>query len=133
MSTDDITDNAEPEPERFAGRFVILTHDHPFVHWDLMLEAEGTLRTWRLLAEPAPDRIIDAEALPDHRLYYLDYEGPVSQGRGTVTRWDAGRHDTRQSAQQTIATIEGGRLSCGRILLTPADTGRWTFEFHPQG
>lgn len=133
MATDDHTDDAEHAPERFAGRFVILTHDHPFDHWDLMLEAGGVLRTWRLLCEPAPDRIIGAEPLPDHRLHYLDYEGPVSGDRGTVTRWDAGRHETRQTPQQTIATVESGRLGCGRFVLTPADADGWTFVFHPQG
>jgi len=132
MSTDGNRDDAQPAPERFVGRFVILAHDHPFVHWDLMLEAGGTLRTWRLLAEPAADRIIGAEALPDHRLHYLEYEGPVSGGRGTVTRWEAGRHDTRQTPTQTIATIVGGRLGSGRIVLMPTGASRWTFRFHPQ-
>src|SRR5437879_2020084 len=31
-------------------RFVILEHDHPQLHWDLMLEAGPALRTWRLSA-----------------------------------------------------------------------------------
>jgi hypothetical protein len=132
MATDKSTDDMGQIAEQFAGRFVILTHDHPFVHWDLMLEAGGTLRTWRLLAEPAPDRIIGAEPLPDHRLHYLDYEGPVSSGRGTVTRWDAGHHETRQTPTQTIATIEGGRLGRGRIeLMLNGGDGCWTFEFRP--
>jgi hypothetical protein len=132
MSTEHSSDDAEPSARRCAGRFVILTHDHPFVHWDLMLEIDGVLRTWRLLAEPAPDRIIGAEALPDHRLHYLEYEGPVSGDRGTVTRWDAGHHETRQTPQQTIATIVGCRVRSGRIILTPADAGRWTFELRTQ-
>jgi hypothetical protein len=134
MSSVDFTDIAEPEPDRFAGRFVILMHDHPFVHWDLMLEADGVLRTWRLLAAPAADRIIGAEALPDHRLHYLEYEGPVSGGRGKVIRWDGGRHETRQTPQETIATIASDRLGSGRIELTrSADEDRWTFVFHPHG
>ncbi|HEV2971076.1 MAG TPA: DNA polymerase ligase N-terminal domain-containing protein [Pirellulales bacterium] len=63
------------------------------VHWDLMLESGAALRTWALAAEPASDILIAAEQLPDHRLAYLDYEGPISGDRGTVIRWDAGHFE----------------------------------------
>src|SRR5436305_12258768 len=59
-------------------RYVILAHDHPFLHWDLMLEHDGSLRTWRLATPPVADQDVAAEELADHRLAYLDYEGPVS-------------------------------------------------------
>ncbi len=71
-------------------RFVILTHDWPFPHWDFLAEAAGVLRAWRLLAEPAAGHDIAAEPNFDHRLLYLDYEGPLSGDRGRVARWDAG-------------------------------------------
>ena len=71
-------------------RFVILEHDWPARHWDLLLEAGAVLRAWRLLAEPGPAAAVPAEPNADHRPAYLDYEGPVSGGRGTVSRWDAG-------------------------------------------
>src|SRR5947199_376784 len=56
-------------------RFVILEHDHPARHWDLLLESEGVLRAWRLPAPPQGDALVQANF--DHRLFYLDYEGPV--------------------------------------------------------
>lgn len=65
-------------------RFVLLRHATPAGgHYDLMFERpEGTLRTWRL--ERMPNRgWARAEALPPHRLVYLQYEGPV-WGRGWV-------------------------------------------------
>lgn len=71
-------------------RFVILEHDHPTLHWDFMLEAGDVLRTWRLDAPPNPQRAVSAEPSFDHRLAYLDYQGPISGGRGVVHRWDAG-------------------------------------------
>lgn len=45
---------------------------------------------------PAPPTSGDfpAERIGDHRLAYLDYTGPVSGGRGQVTRWDAGAYET---------------------------------------
>ena len=74
-------------------RFVILEHDWPARHWDLLLEAGAVLRAWRLLAEPGAGVAVPAQPNADHRLLYLDYEGPVSGDRGTVSRWDAGTFD----------------------------------------
>ena len=54
-------------------RFVILEHDHPVLHWDLMLEADGVLQTWRLAQPPALACVIDASAIDDHRLFYLEF------------------------------------------------------------
>ncbi|HAH45813.1 MAG TPA: DNA ligase, partial [Planctomycetaceae bacterium] len=36
-------------------QYVILRHDFPEVHWDLMLEEAGVLKTWRLPEPPAID------------------------------------------------------------------------------
>src|SRR5437764_12400592 len=84
-------DRCEDQP---AGptmpRFVILEHDWPTRHWDLLLEAGDVLRAWRLLEEPELGQTIRAEPNADHRLMYLDYEGPVSGDRGSVKRWAAG-------------------------------------------
>ena len=49
-------------------RFAILTHDHPFLHWDLLLEDGESCRTWRLLLEPAAGIAVQAERIADHRL-----------------------------------------------------------------
>lgn len=126
------SDNEQPAPVRFGGRFVILKHDHPFVHWDLLLEAEGALRSWRLLAEPRPDLIMTAQPLPDHRLHYLDYEGPVSGGRGTVSRWDRGHHTTLQTSVQTTVNVTSDRLGSGRfVLVAGPDPDRWKCTFEP--
>ena len=109
-------------------RFVILEHDHPRLHWDLMLEHEGALRTWRLASAPTrPGDVIDAEALGDHRLAYLDYEGAVSGERGTVTRWDGGDYEGAPVAGGMELTLRGERVR-GHAKLTE-DSGRWTFEW----
>lgn len=75
-----------------AQRFVILKHDHPFLHWDFLLEEATSARTWRLLRQPCLNEPIAAEPLPAHRLMYLDYEGPVSNNRGVVRRVIAGTY-----------------------------------------
>ena len=67
-------------------RFVLLDHDHPTRHWDLMLEVGPVLWTWRL--DAIPDRCASCQAtrIADHRPIYLDYEGPISRDRGEVRR-----------------------------------------------
>lgn len=73
-------------------RFVVLQHDWPQLHWDLMLENGASLRTWRLSEAPHPRHPIALVRLPPHRSIYLDYEGPVSGDRGTVRRVLAGTY-----------------------------------------
>jgi hypothetical protein len=110
-------------------RFAILTHDHPHLHWDLLLEVPGqeTLRTWRLEKPPAPGEIIQAETLPDHRRIYLDYEGPISKGRGEVKQWDGGEYEAlSQTATEIILRFEGTRLQ-GEAVLHCDELGAWTF------
>lgn len=114
-------------------RYVILTHDHPFLHWDLMLEVEGGLRTWRLSAPPAPGIDIRAEPLGLHRAEYLDYEGPVSGGRGHVQRWDAGQYTQSLSTDTSWeATVRGSVLN-GVVRLSTGDGQMWTFVYQEAG
>ncbi|MEN6407519.1 MAG: DNA polymerase ligase N-terminal domain-containing protein [Thermoguttaceae bacterium] len=76
-----------------ALRFVVLRHDHPRgVHFDWMFETGETLKTWSLPRPPLDGDEMDCQRLADHRRAYLDYEGPVSGGRGDVTRWDSGTY-----------------------------------------
>src|SRR4051812_6983714 len=110
-------------------RFVILEHDHPFLHWDLMLERDGILRTWRLAAPPAQDHAVAAEPIFDHRLHYLDYEGPISGGRGQVKPWDRGTYLTEaENAECWTIRFQGERLS-GRAALVCLPDGNWVFRW----
>ena len=88
-------------------RYVILDHDHPSRHWDFMLESGGVLRTWRLLAEPTAGGPIAAEPLGDHRIAYLDYEGPLSGDRGGSSR--AGRRCPLQGSSSRRFPARSGR------------------------
>ena len=108
-------------------RYVILEHDHPVLHWDLMLEAGDTLRTWRLAAPTHPGRTVVATPIGKHRRLYLDYEGPVSGNRGRVIRWDAGTFGWHtDEADQVGVHLDGGRVR-GTAILQQSQTGDWTF------
>ena len=77
-------------------RFAVLTHDWPTPHFDLLLEDGEDCETYRLLGDPAAadpaSGPLPVEPLARHRAHYLTYEGPVSGGRGRVTRWDSGTY-----------------------------------------
>jgi hypothetical protein len=91
-----------------TGRFVVLEHDHPHLHWDFMLEADGVLWTWRLSSPPADGLVAAAERIADHRLAYLDHDGPVSGGRGVARPWDRGNY---ASAEEGVVALTGRRWS----------------------
>jgi hypothetical protein len=104
-------------------RFAILDHDHPFRHWDFLIEAGAVLRAWRLLAEPEPNRPISTELLPDHRPHYLDYEGPISGDRGRVVRWDGGTFDWElDGADEVRVRLVGGHI-VGVVTLRRSPAG----------
>ncbi|MSQ97447.1 MAG: hypothetical protein EXR98_23235 [Gemmataceae bacterium] len=109
-------------------RFVILEHDHPIPHCDLMLEAGDALQTWRLAQPPEVQRIIESTALDDHRVMYLDYEGPVSGNRGSVKRWDVGDFTEEQESTPTarLLSMQGARIH-GHVRLEQIDGKNWRF------
>lgn len=109
-------------------RFVILEHDHPILHWDLMLETGDVLRTWRLAEAPTDTAsVIAAEPLPDHRLAYLEYEGFVSGNRGSVKRWDSG---TFEAMESNAWAFHGQRL-IGIARMECGDGTTWRFQRDP--
>jgi DNA polymerase Ligase (LigD) len=114
-------------------RFVILEHDHPFLHWDLMLESGDVLRTWRLLERPVPGAAIRAEALGEHRKIFLDYEGPVSGQRGTVKRWDEGTFEWETRGTGQLAVRLEGQTLRGMVSLTRSVAGEWSFVLSGNG
>jgi hypothetical protein len=115
-------------------RFVVLAHDHPLLHWDFMLENEAALRTWRLAQPPTESRPIPADAIADHRLAYLDYEGPVSGNRGTVSAFDRGEYALiEETTERVVAELCGAALRGTAVLERSRDDKNWTFAFTPSG
>ena len=119
-------------------RFALLIHDHPFVHWDLLVERGEVLRSWRLLE--SPDRWRDgvssaelsAEAIGDHRLLYLDYEGDVSRERGRVARWDHGQAEWLIEGESSVRLrLTGGRLIGELTLDRESSRSLWVARFVP--
>lgn len=116
-------------------RFAVLRHEMPpgsprATHWDFMLEQEGALRTWALDEPPRADAEIAALELAVHRVAYLQYEGPVSGDRGSVSRWDEGDFKiVHESADLLEITLAGKQLTGqARLMRQPTDPLHWTFR-----
>ncbi|MFO0927467.1 MAG: DNA polymerase ligase N-terminal domain-containing protein [Gemmataceae bacterium] len=109
-------------------RFVLLEHDHPFLHYDLMIEVGDVLWTWRLdVALPTGERLA-ASRIADHRRAYLDYEGPVSGNRGTVRRVDGGEYDWVERQADCLVLQVRGRRAVGRLVLRRTGDEEWEAE-----
>lgn len=117
-------------------RYVILEHQWNGIHWDLMLENEGVLRTWALDSPITAGVDLPARALADHRLFYLDYEGEVSGGRGSVRRiargtytekvWTESRVEVELAGDQLAGVVELLRSGAGAIEMPFFS---WTLRF----
>lgn len=117
-------------------------------HWDFMLERDGQLLTWSLVELPAawsrveanptdlaikttggatvPARpnTIAARRLADHRLKYLDFEGPLSGDRGTVSRVDAGQYLIVEQCDRGLTVLIRGDKIAGHVQLCAAGLAR---------
>ena len=92
-----------------------------------MLEWGDALRTWNLFDLPiawadtlevaGEAETVTAISVTDHRIDYLDYEGPVSGDRGFVQQCDTGTYQLLdQSAAQLEVLLNGQHLH-GKVRL----------------
>ena len=99
-------------------RFVILRHESPRgLHFDFMLEVGDVLKTWALPRLPEAGEEMACESLADHRPEYLDYEGPVSGGRGSVVRQDRGTYLIVRESESQLAVELSGEQVTGRATV----------------
>lgn len=112
--------------------FVIHRHSTPDgTHWDLMLEMQDLLRTWRLNIPPAQinDDPIYAEQIDDHSKRFLTYEGPVQNDTGEVKIVEHGFfHITEDTIFSLKIILKGQTLNGSFGLHKEPDKGNWEFK-----
>jgi hypothetical protein len=125
-------------------RFVLLFHECPPgfgkpSHWDLMLERDGALTTWSFFELPSAwrdegasvsprEELVRATKLADHRLDYLEYEGPLSGDRGSVSRCDSGEYRLVEEKPGCLSVELRGKRVAGRTALRQVVGEGWVLE-----
>ena len=109
-------------------RFVIQKHSKGSdVHWDLMIELDNTLATWRL--DTPPEKLTGntapAEKIFDHELRFLTYEGPVNNGKGTVCIADSGECRILTNDDDRITGVFKGKCVIGEFSLKQIQGQTW--------
>lgn len=116
-------------------RWVLLRHEVPGPagvsgvdwHFDWMIErvAGGALLTFRVMVRVDEVGVTEfvATKLADHRAVYLEYEGEISGGRGTVSRVASGKVvSMAEGAGEIEIALDVGRF-VGKVL----DGDEWRF------
>jgi hypothetical protein len=104
-------------------RYAVLHHtgiDRP--HFDLLFEMEPDVAALTTLRCPRwPVELGDLlDELPEHRRAYLDFEGEISGGRGSVRRIEAGEIDVADLTVEPPTLGLSLRSNDGAIELTIA-------------
>jgi len=116
------------------ARFVVLRHDCPDGSWHLDWMIQRTdpaadparpLLSFRVGFSPLEADEFDAQRIADHRAVYLDYDGEISGGRGSVTRLTSGSASIAVfDARRIEVVLDGSRRLVGRS----DDGAAWRFE-----
>lgn len=116
--------------QELLQRFAVLRHEgvaEP--HFDLLIDLDGRspLATWRSPAWPIT-AVTPLLLQATHRRIYMDYQGPIGGGRGTVTRVDSGpcRVEVLSPGHWLIALATGVRLD-----LVQLDADQWEARLLP--
>jgi hypothetical protein len=91
-------------------------------HYDLFLEEANALKSWRL-DSPSFQTPQAARQTKDHRGIYLDFEGELSGGRGTVKIWDTGTYLVDRWTEKHIRIALVGRQVRTRLRLDLSEEG----------
>ena len=114
-------------------KFVIHHHVTVPEHYDLMLEEEDSLLTFRIergdVGKLATGTPFTAERINDHRKHYLSYEGPVSCNRGHVSFFDRGEYEKILSAITSFTIVFSGEKINGSYRFSRLqDEKYWTIQ-----
>ena len=113
-----------------SGKFVIQKHTRGGdVHWDLMLEADEALETYRLGLPPErlTQEKCSAEKIFEHPPRFLTYEGSVNKGKGNVEIAESGTFNVIQQRPDYIELELSGGILQGRFALKHIREDEWVF------
>jgi bifunctional non-homologous end joining protein LigD len=112
-----------------SKKFVVQRHERQNepTHWDLMLERNSLLETYRLTLPPEKwgKEAIETVKIFDHPLKFLSYEGSVNEGKGRVKIADYGTYRLIEKDENQKQISFAGKLLMGEFQLCLIEEDRW--------
>lgn len=111
-----------------SQRFAVVRHETPQPedsHFDLFFEMAEALFSLKIKEWPESLECFECRRQFDHRKKYLDYQGPISQNRGTVRLWDQGVMTGQVKPEGAFELWLGGQRLCGRFVFEPLGDELW--------
>ena len=118
-------------------RFVIHDHITENRHFDLMIETgDDLLLTWRIMPSDLDILLmsneIQAVRIQDHEKYFLDYEGSLSTGNGSIVLFDQGNCKILKRRNNTLNVLLSGQVFIGSIQLTSIKDNTYNILYFPE-
>lgn len=110
------------------ARYSVLLHEVPpdsgrKDHFDLLLENGEVLTTWELSSWP-PASSQPVSRLADHRLDYLEFEGPLTGNRGSVRRVSDGVYKVLSKSERQWLIELCGKDFAGNLQFRLSDNSQ---------
>ena len=110
-------------------KFVVQKHSRKSepAHWDLMLEQNGILETYRLAEPPEKwgQKAVEAVKIFDHPIKFLSYEGSVNKGKGRVEIADCGTYHLIEKDKTQKQISFAGKLLRAEYRLCLIEDNKW--------
>jgi hypothetical protein len=98
------------------------------VHYDLMLETPLLLWTWRFREFPGTEAEQECERIKDHERKFLEYEGELSAGNGSVSIVEGGTFDLLSAHEDQIHITARGQKIAGACRLVKRGENQWVLK-----
>ena len=75
---------------------------------------------------------IQAVRIKDHEKYFLDYEGSLSTGNGSIVLFDQGNSKILKRRNNTLNVLLSGQVFIGSIQLTSIKDNTYNILYFPE-
>jgi len=111
-------------------RFVVDEHTRSHgSHYDLMLESQLLLWTWRFRDFPGSESEQECKRIQDHERRFLEYEGELSPGMGRVEIVASGTFDLLSAREDHIYFHARGEKLAGSCHLVRQSENKWVMKY----
>ncbi len=115
-------------------KFIILYHyriEEP--HYDLMLEAEESLDSWRIPEDKLQPLLngetIEVISIKPHNKKYLNFEGDLTDSRGSVKIYDKGTSSYTHNENSRFDFLIFGFIVSGKLIFDKIGENIYNMKF----